>query len=177
MTIIAPPLIPSGRLVTPGERQTETIKGGAGDLDRLRTSAALAGQSLRLRLIALSLDKLRQLRAHWINVGGTSGRWPLSPEIEGVLSRALPLAPPGYLWRYVEPPETQTRAGCLFDVSVSLLMLPPPRLISGGDAAIEPPTATITVETEAPVVVADLILEIEGAVINVYTSPPVISIS
>ena len=172
-----PPLVPSSRRLTPGTRETEDVAGGDGNIDRVRSSAALVGQSFGFSFRALTPQQARLIQAHWLAVRGTIGRWQLSLPLWGGKIRGVPLTPTGYLWRYDGPPRTTAVGRGRFDVEISVSMVPPPTIASPADAAVVVPSATVRVETQVPVVVADAIIEVPTSTVEVLTSPPVVLIA
>lgn len=175
MTTVFPALTPSARTITPGSRDFEDVGSGGGDLDRVRISAALVGQTMDLGFTALDLSDLQLIRTHWLEARGTSGVWDLSDEVWGGVPRAVDLTPAGYQWRYAASPKTTTRGGSngqLFNVTMTLRMVPPAQIPSGADLTIQVPSVSVLVSVAPPVVDADLLVTVPSVNVVVTTVPP-----
>lgn len=175
MSTTFPPLVPSSRTLIPGRRDAESIVSGHAYVDMVQTSAALIGQSHRFTFTGLTADQLRQVRAHWIAVRGTSGRFPLGVTTWGGDARSVALVPTGYEWRYAGPPQ-DTVIGCgIYTLNVELILLPPLQIIPAADELALPAAAVVLVDAPLPMIGADLLIMPDPADIAVDAPLPTIT--
>lgn len=145
-----PPLIPSSRIFTPGDRAHALLRSMGGRSTQVRHSNVVTGQRLQLSFNLVTESDMLAVQGHYINRRGQFATFSLPAETwSGSTDRTIS----GYSWRYISVPKVEEPFCGFFNVSVALEMIAeyaPPA--TTGDAFVQVPRAAVTVAILLPVV-------------------------